>query len=221
MVSAAVDICYVGLYWTRVQLYARMKSYAEALTNLDLAQHHLSLIMKLERRDSSYQMFDPKREILLSYGYAPTVLRDCRIYLQAMLEDYGNALVSATERLTDKKYWPPTGAALAELGVLKRLSGDLQGALDNLNASADLFPKMRCTALFQSEVLKHRDYVKFLMDDKRGAKEDAAKKLMELHINLEKGGDPPTRRFWTLRNLQVNYLGFTIDEYKTDACVFL
>ncbi|CAM6091705.1 unnamed protein product [Calypogeia fissa] len=175
--------------------------------------------MELKRRDSSYQMLDPKREILLSYEYAPTVLRDCRIYLQAMLEDYGNALVSATERLGDKEYWPPPGAALAELGILKRLSGDLQGALDNLNASADLFPEMRCPEPFQSDVLKHRGYVKFLMDDKTGAKEDAdaAKKLKELHINLEIGADPPTYQFWTLRNLQVNYLGFTIDEY---TCIF-
>ncbi|CAM6091704.1 unnamed protein product [Calypogeia fissa] len=224
MISAVVDRCYVSLYWTRVQLYARMKSYSEALTNLDLAHHHLSLIMKLKRRDSSYQVFDTKHGIWLSSWPAPLVLRDCRIYLQAMLEDYGNALVSATERLADKGYGPQPGAALAELGVLKRLSGDLQGALDNLNASADLFAEMKCTALFKSEVLKHRGYVKFLMDDKTGAKEDAdaAKKLMELHLNLEKGGDDPTRQFWTLRNLQVNYLGFTIDGYETDyACILL
>ncbi|CAM6085547.1 unnamed protein product [Calypogeia fissa] len=209
MLSAAVDICYVSLYWTRVQLYARMKSYPEALTNLDLAHHQFSMIMKLKRRDSSYQMLNPADEIWVPYRPAQMVLRDCRIYLQAMLEDYGNALLSATERLNDKTYWPKRVGALAELGVLKRLSGDLQGALDNLNASADLFPEMQCPEPFQSDVLKHRGYVKLLMDDKTGAKEDAdaAKKLKELHINLE---EDETRLYWRLRNLQVNYLGFTL-----------
>ncbi|CAM6091702.1 unnamed protein product [Calypogeia fissa] len=212
MVSAAVDFCYVSLHWTRVQLYARMKSYAEALTNLDLAQHHLSLTMKLERRDLSYHTLDSKHEIWLSFRPAPMVLRDCRIYIQAALEDYGNALLSATERLDDKKYCPGRMSAMAELGVLKRLSGDLQGALDDLNACADLFAEMKAMGLFKSEVLKHRGYVKFLMDDKTGAKEDAdaAKKLTELDIYLEKCSDPAECQFWSLRNLKVNYLGFTL-----------
>ncbi|CAM6091706.1 unnamed protein product [Calypogeia fissa] len=212
MTSAAVEICYFTLYWTRVQLYTRMRSYPEALTNLDLAQDHLSLIMKMERQDPFFQMSDSRREIRLTYGPAPMVLRDCRIYLQAMLKDYGNALLSATERLNDKECRRGSMGALADLGVLKRLSGDLQGALQDLSASADLFAEIKGEECFKHKVLKHRGYVKFLMDDKTGAKEDAesAKKLKGLWTKLEKLKDPPDRHFWTLRTLEVNYLGFTL-----------
>ncbi|CAM6125629.1 unnamed protein product [Calypogeia fissa] len=210
MSSTAVDICYTSLYWTRVQVSTRMKSYNVALKNLDLAHHHLAQIKKVGRQDPFSQMTKSRYEIWFTY------LRDCRIYLQAMLKDYKNALLGATKRLDDRKYWCGCAGALAELGVLKRLSGDLQGALEDFNASArasaDLSLDRKGCDVFRSQVLKHRGYVKFLMDDKTGAKEDAecAKNLLEPRIDLRQLCDSLDCTYWILRYQHVNYLGFSL-----------
>ena len=61
--------------------------------------------------------------------------------------------------------------ALQERGVLKcMIMGDLDGALADLNESLALTAD-------GYEVLKHRGYVKFLMDDKEGARIDAERAL--------------------------------------------
>lgn len=54
---------------------------------------------------------------------------------------------------------------LRETGVLKWFLGDLQGALEDLNAAAAL--GFKCSNIF-----KHQGYVKYLMGDKTGARKD-------------------------------------------------
>ncbi|CAM6123361.1 unnamed protein product [Calypogeia fissa] len=59
---------------------------------------------------------------------------------------------------------------LQEKGILKRLAGDLQGALEDLTAALNIDPE-------DYECLKHRAYVKHLLKDEHGARLDAERCL--------------------------------------------
>ncbi|CAM6103613.1 unnamed protein product [Calypogeia fissa] len=68
---------------------------------------------------------------------------------------------------------------LQEMGILKRLASDLQGALEDLTAALEVDPE-------DYECLKHRAYVKHLLKDEHGARLDAERCLA---MGREQPGD--------------------------------
>ncbi|CAM6096025.1 unnamed protein product [Calypogeia fissa] len=87
-----------------------------------------------------------------------------RIFVKAKLGDLEGALDDANEALTmvdgDRVF------LLQERGIFKTMMGDLDGALSDLDEGLELEPN-------DYERLKHRDYVKFLLNDMDGARADA------------------------------------------------
>ncbi|CAM6111202.1 unnamed protein product [Calypogeia fissa] len=90
-----------------------------------------------------------------------SILR-CRCTVRARLGDFQGALVDSNCIIEKQR----TAFDLQERGVLKRMMGDLSGALEDLNESLVLGPD-------DYEVLKHRGFVRFLMKDDDGACADA------------------------------------------------
>ncbi|CAM6099872.1 unnamed protein product [Calypogeia fissa] len=82
--------------------------------------------------------------------------------VRAMLGDFQGALVDSNS-IIEKQH---TAFNFQESGVLKRMMGDFPGALEDLNESLVLDPD-------DYEVLKHRGFVRFLMNDDHGACADA------------------------------------------------
>lgn len=86
------------------------------------------------------------------------------MYVKAMLQDYEGALSDANKALQLDPYYP---FYLQERGVLKIKMGDLKGALADLNkGDGDDY-----------KTLKHRGYVKYLLKDEQGARNDAVRAL--------------------------------------------
>ncbi|CAM6095992.1 unnamed protein product [Calypogeia fissa] len=84
--------------------------------------------------------------------------------IKAKLGDCDGALDDANEELTmvdgDRVF------LLQERGIFKTMMGDLDGALSDLDEGLELEPN-------DYERLKHRGYVKFLLNDMYGARADA------------------------------------------------
>lgn len=134
------------------------------------------------------------------------------MFLQAMSEDYTGALLEANKEVEEAEEagrW--CCRELTRRGFVKRLSRDLPGALEDLNAAAH--PRLQEMENYRSEmrydILKHRGYVKHLMGDDIGAKEDAeaAQKLRFTDFEaIEKTVD--CRNFGDFTKLPINYLGY-------------
>jgi tetratricopeptide (TPR) repeat protein len=82
--------------------------------------------------------------------------------VRARLGDFEGALIASDSIIEEDR----DAYDLQESGVLRRMMGDLPGALADLNRSLEDGPD-------DYEVLKHRGYVRFLMKDETGAHLDA------------------------------------------------
>ncbi|KAL3700891.1 hypothetical protein R1sor_018913 [Riccia sorocarpa] len=119
-----------------------------------------------------------------------------RMYVKAMLEDYEGALADADKALQIDPFYP---FYLQERGVLKIRMGDLQGALADLNrADGDDY-----------KTLKHRGYVKFLLKDEQGARNDAIRAL-RLKSSTASGAEPLSVPNDSLSCVPVKYLDFQL-----------
>lgn len=132
--------------------------------------------------------------------------RDVRRFVKTMLEDTGayEGVIEACEGvMMAVKSW-----LLVDRGVSKRLIGDLQGALENLNLA---FKLVGTSPQSHYNLFKQRGYVRHLMGNEEEAKKDAEAanqlKLQGLALEVEYNR---VDRFWTLQTLPMEYLGFAL-----------
>ncbi|CAM6103602.1 unnamed protein product [Calypogeia fissa] len=83
--------------------------------------------------------------------------------------DYSKAL-AVWNCFFDVQFRTNVAFYLQERGILKRLTNDLEGALEDLTAALEIIPK-------DYECLKHSAYVKYLLEDEDGARVDAEQAL--------------------------------------------
>ncbi|KAL2629197.1 hypothetical protein R1flu_013883 [Riccia fluitans] len=117
-----------------------------------------------------------------------------RMFVKAMLHNYEGALSDANKALQIDPFYP---FYLQERGVLKIKMGDLQGALADLNRGDGEDYK----------TLKHRGYVKFLLKDEQGARNDAIRAL-RIKSSAASGTEPVCIPNDSLSCASVKYLDF-------------
>ncbi|KAG6555474.1 hypothetical protein Mapa_002709 [Marchantia paleacea] len=119
-----------------------------------------------------------------------------RMYVKAMLQDFEGALSDANKALQLDPYYP---FYLQERGVLKIKMGDLKGALADLNkGDGDDY-----------KTLKHRGYVKYLLKDEQGARNDAVRAL-RIKSSTASSAEPVCIPNDSLSCTTVKYLDFEL-----------
>ncbi|CAM6084438.1 unnamed protein product [Calypogeia fissa] len=255
--AAHEEEVYATVYWVRAVAHVEVGAYEEALADLEVASPHLDrFLLAGHGRYSTLPLEDDNprliRELCLRHSYwkrrslrtprnwltddeATYKLRQFRVFLKAMSGDYKGALLGANENVEDTEMgWDCLlkANALVERGVVRRLSNDWRGALEDFNkamknicngrthrASFDEWINQGAFSVLMAvyNILKHGGYVMYLMEDEAQAlllAKSAQKLKLQLTQKLGYPGYPEETKDFTsvfqLRRLPVNYLGFAL-----------
>lgn len=166
---------------------------------------------------------------LLSLGLTchHLICRYMRIYVQALSKDYVAALLGVSSNI---KRIGENVHDLVDRAVLKRLSGDLQGALDDLNATLPFASGEFCYAhehnmiehqaykksvvlngkfcyFHQYDIFSNRGYMKYLMGNNVGATRDSESAQQQHMLRQSRVVHYVDMR--TLRKQPMKYLNFS------------
>lgn len=98
---------------------------------------------------------------------------------------------------------------LIQRGIVKRMAKDFQGALNDFNVALDCLTTEGWETHYT--ILKHRGYVKYLMGDEAGAREDAeAAQLNSKLIQSQMFYQENFRVLWEFELLPLSYLGYSL-----------